>query len=394
MPVGYGTSFVPTQLRKVTNLNPSGSGSLHEALTTPAYGAGVIVTTEGLSGSINRINQPDIQIDNDRTTLAGDNSTVTLIGSGFRVKCSDFEMRQFRTLPGDEPGIPSPDNRDAIGIEGNVVPQRIRIRNCTLGWSIDGLIDIWPGSSLVAPKSITIEDCILAEALANSLHSSGTHSTAILLGPSSTDILLARNLISGITHRGPAIHAGSNVSIVNQLYYNTESVYELYDSASMGSWTGAKVDLIGNHCIWGPSSPWWRAAPGVTIVNGTLAANTKVYYNDNINSVHASLLAAHANYANLNGFNTTPATNLTFTATANNTLPAGFTPMASSAVKAYVLANAGPTNRTVFENRIVAEVANGTTGSIKNTPITSEKEYFGFPAVITTAVHMKGWDTV
>ena len=387
MPVGYGSAFVPTQERKVTNLNPSGSGSLQEALTTPAGGSGVIVTMEGLDGSINRIGQSDIIVDQSRITIAGDNANVTLIGGGLRIKANDIEIRNLRILPGDEEGTPSKDNRDCIGIEGNAVPQRVWIHHNTLGWSTDGLLDIWPGSDGISPKQITIEDNIFAEALSQAGHSDGEHSTAVLLGKGSVDVFLNRNLFSGVTRRCPAFHAGCNVAVVNNLYYNTEKTIECYNATA--GFSGALVDVIGNHMILGPESPWWRVAPSFEIAQSGRDPTTKVYMSDNMTTYDPSLAAAQPNYANMNAFPTNSVYGAALIAgTPQTVLPV--TPMAASAVKVYVAANAGPANRTVFENRIIAEVLNGTTGSIKNTGLTSEKEYFGFPTILLLSLRMKG----
>lgn len=390
MPVGYGSAFVPTQERRVTNLNPAGTGSLFEALTTPAYGSGVIVTMRSLSGSINRIGMADIIVDQSRITIAGDDANVTLIGCGMRFKANDLEMRNLRILPGDEQGTPNPDNRDCIGIEGNAVPQRIWIHHNTFGWSTDGLVDIWPGSSNIAPRQITIEDNIFTEALEDSIHTSGVHSTGLLIGHNSTDIFVHRNLFAHIARRLPTLSQGAVAAIVNNLYYNCQTSYEIYAVDTNYPVNPTLVDLIGNHYIMGPNSPWWRPAPGFTPVFNGYAANTKVYQNDNINSVHPTLVSQHAGFANLNAYPTTGNAGLVQVATPNTVLP--ITPMASSAVKSYVLANVGPQNKTQLETRVLAEVTNGTTGSIKNTPLITDKEFFGFPTVVATAVHFKGWD--
>ncbi len=393
MPVGYGTAFVPTQLRKVTNLNPSGSGSFTEALTTPANGAGVVIVFDGLSGSINRIGQSDIITNDSKITIAGETGNVTVIGGTLRFKSNDLEMRHMRLLAGDEPGLPNKDNRDSLGIEGNAQPQRIWVHHCTLGWSTDGLLDIWPGSNGLAPRSITVEDNIFAEALENAGHTEGPHSTGILLGKGSTDILIHRNFFTGITRRNPAIHPGCNVAVINNLLYNVVQTYEMYPAAA--GFTGSLVDVIGNHMVVGPSSPWWKTAPGYEPAFATRDPTSKVYNFDNITTVNPALTAIHAGYANLNGFPTNTA-NISgiIVSTPQTVLPAGLVPMSSSLVKNYVTANAGPVNRTVFESRLINEVLGGTAGSIKDTPIPSEKEFFGFPSVVNLEVHMKGWETL
>lgn len=396
MPVGTSTTFVPTQVRRVTNLNPSGAGSFHDAITTPANGAGVAVIFDGLTGSINRVGQNDTILAENGTTIIGESAAgpITMIGSTLRVKASNISISNMRFLAGNESGAPSYENRDSLGIEGNTVPRDILIDHCTFGWSLDGLLDIWPGPSGVSPKNITIRESIFAEALKDTgLHPSGPHSTAMVMGDGTADVLIYRCLFAHNDWRQPAVCAGSNVAIVNNVFYNPIGLISFFPPQA--GWTGAgtKVAAIGNHAIMGPNSPWYWPAPQFEYIQGSAPyTGSTLYRSDNKTSVHADLVAAHSQYSSMDGFpGATPKTTAGFyAATINVTLPAGLSILPKDSVLTSVLGSVGPVQKTVFENRIIAEVTDGRIGTIRDVPIQSEKEYFGFPAVLNLKVPFKG----
>jgi hypothetical protein len=386
MPVGTGLNQVPTQIREVTSLAASGAGSLAEALSTPLNGAGCVIDFD-VAGNINRIGMADLVIDQPGVQVRGETAPgegINLVGCGVRVKRSGVVLSHFRIVPGDKPGLPGADNRDSLGIEGESQPvEDIAIRGMTFAYAVDGLVDLW--STTV--KRVTIEDCIFAEALHASIHPEGAHSTALLLGQAAKDVLVSRNLFVSSAYRMPAICGGVTGAFVNNFIYNTKNKnWEFYTSTS-----AALFDLIGNVVQVGPSSPYTRTSPTgkFEVVQSGVHSGSRCYKTDNLTTVHPDLVAQDARFGQFNAFpDSTPGlTALGFalySASANVTLP--MTPMAASAVKAYVLANAGPKDangalrNSVLETRIRAEALDGKTGSFKNTVPAAEAAYFGFPS--------------
>lgn len=412
MPVGTGLNQVPTQIREVTSLNPLGAGSLHEALTTNPNGASVMIDFD-VEGVINRVGQNEINIDYPGIVVAGESAPgagITVIGAGIRMKNSAQELRNFRILAGDVPGTPNPDNRDCIGIEGAGAPvEDIVVRGMTLGYGVDGLLDIWG----IRGKRISILDNIFAEPLKNSIHPLGSHGTALLIA-TGVDTLVARNFFAHCDFRIPAIRGPSNVAMVNNYTYNPGAGgWELYqgDDAPGGPQAGGdiKLAMIGNVTQIGRNSPWYRTDPPgkYDILQNGMSAFTgsRVYYSDNLTTWHNDFIVGNAGltppidgHAMVADFNAYPTTNARIVAlgyaliTATNpiTLPAGLVPLAAAAVKAAILAGAGPRDkdgnvrRSLLETRLVAEATDGRIGVAKNTVPAAEAAFFGFPVAAPT----------
>jgi len=391
MPVGTGAYQVPTQTRRVTTLAPAGSGSLAEAISTDAIRAGAVIEFD-VAGNINRINMSDLIINQPGIQIMGETAPgngVNLVGCGIRMKSNGGILSGFRIIAGDKNGIPSPDNRDCIGVEGEGQPiEDITIRNMTMAYSIDGLLDLY--STRI--KRVSIIDNIFAEPLDASTHPSGNHSTALLISKG-TDVLVARNLFVHWRYRSPAIRGPSNVGFVNNLLYNPrDALWLLYGSDSNQTGGTILAAFIGNHAMMGLNCPWFRTSPvgffEVAQSNMSVWTSSRVYLNDNITTSAQALIDAHSQYSNANAWPTsTPVLDgLGYTIMTNsNPIDLGsLTPMASSAVKAYVLANAGPKDTggvlrsTLLETRIRSEVTNGATGTLKDTVPAAEAAYFGF----------------
>ena len=402
MPVGSSLNQVPTQIREVTTLAPSGSGSLHEAITTPHNGAGCVIDFD-VAGNINRIGMADLVIDQPGVQVRGETAPgegINVVGCGVRVKRSGTVLTNFRIVPGDKGGnVPSPDNRDSIGLEGESAPiEDVLIQGMTMAYAIDGLMDLY--STKI--KRVSILDCIFAEPLDASTHPSGAHSTALLISKGE-DVLVARNLFAHWRYRAPAVRGPSNVGFVNNLMYNPrDALWQLYGSDANQTGGTVLMALIGNHAMMGRDCPWYRTnPPGFFEVaqSGMSSFNqSRVYKSDNLTTSHNDFIVgnaglgitAHSQYANANAWpDTTPvvsALGYTLMSATNPVDLGSYVPMAASAVKAYVLANAGPKTasgalrNSILETRIRAEVSDGRLGNLKNTVPAAEAAYFGFPS--------------
>lgn len=376
-------------IRTVTTLAPSGDGSFHEALTADAMGASVDVEF-AVSGDCNRIGMADITVEQQGFTIKGETSPdgFNLVGCGIRYKRSNQEMRNFRIVPGDKGTLPSKDNRDCVGLEGESADiHNVVIQNMTLPYSVDGAIDLY--STRIA--NVSILDCMIAEPLDNAGHSSGAHSTCLLISKGE-NVLVAGNILASYRYRAPAIRGPSTVKFANNLLYNPRDT-NWYLYAGDGSQTGGTIllALIGNHAMMGPSSPWFRSSPPgwFEVCQSGMSAFTssRVYLDDNITTSAAALIAAHAQYVNANAWpTTTPVIAGLGYALITDADPTGiaYTPIPSEDVKAYVLANAGPKDSngdlrdSPLETRIRAEIVDGAIGSLKDTVPPTEGRYFGF----------------
>lgn len=392
MPVGTGLNQVPTQLREVTSLAADGAGSFAAAIADNAGGAGVVVDFD-TAGNIDRIGMPDLLITSPGIHIRGENAPgegINLVGSGLRVKASNTVVSGFRIVPGDVGTMPSPSNRDCLGIEGEAQDVHdVLVRWMTFAYSVDGLLDFW--STRI--RRLTVEDCIFAEPLDASTHPSGNHSTALLVGKGGEDILIRRNLFAHWRYRTPAIRGPFNGAFINNLLYNgNDRIWQLYGADTDAPGGTILLALIGNHHQVGPQTPKYRTNPPgfyEPCQSGMSAfPASRVYMSDNTDVVASGL--TDPKYQQARAWpTTTPVIAGLGYALMTGTNPVdmtGLSPMASGAVKAYVLANAGPRRAdgtlrdSILETRIRAEVTDGAIGSLKNTVPAAEAAYFGFPS--------------
>jgi hypothetical protein len=401
MPVGTSLNQVLAPIREVTTLAPTGAGSLHEALTADAMGAGAIIDFD-VAGNINRIGMADLMVEQPGFQIRGETAPgdgINLVGCGIRVKRSGAVLRNFRIVPGDKGGnVPNPDNRDCIGVEGESQPiEDILIEGMSLAYSIDGLLDLFSSNRI---KRVTIRRNIFAEPLDASTHPSGSHATALLIAKGE-DVLVQENLFAHIRYRAPAIRGASNVAVVNNLYYNcADQHWQLYGGDANQSGGTVLLAIIGNHAIAGRNMPWWRAAGHYEPLQVGMSAfpATRIHMSDNQTTWHADFvngnaglgITARAQYSTTDAFPTNTAVMAALgysIISPTNVVDLGsVSPMARGLVQAHVLANAGPRKadgtlrNTIFETRIRAEVADGRTGTLKNTVPAAEAALFGFPS--------------
>jgi len=215
-PAGSGRHLSPayTRVYKVTNLDARGSGTLRECVEA----SGPRVCVFEVSGTI-EINDR-LDIDSPYITIAGQTAPspgITLKGTTLAIRTHDVLVQHLRVRVGDRGGT-YPDDRDGIGMAGsgdrdvyNVV-----IDHCSVSWAIDGNIDFW-GENV---NDVTVSNSIISEALQDSLHSDGTHSTGMLIGRHAKRIAVHHSLFAHNNHRNPAIQTDTETELVNNLFYN------------------------------------------------------------------------------------------------------------------------------------------------------------------------------
>jgi hypothetical protein len=211
-PAGRGGKLI-----RVTNLNPSGPGSLSEALSFP--GARTVVFEVG--GIIELEN--NLEVIHPFLTLAGQTAPepgITLVGAGLVVRTHDVLIQHIRVRPGDRPDGEDPENRDGISVigdpRGETSVYNVVIDHCSVSWAIDEGMSTWyPGVS-----DVTFSNNIIAENLSESLHPKGEHSKGLLIGDHSRRISVLRNIFSHNMRRNPLLKGNTSSFVANNLVYN------------------------------------------------------------------------------------------------------------------------------------------------------------------------------
>lgn len=363
---GYGLDTKGGQGGKiivVKNLNPTGEGSLAEALK---YDGPRIVVFE-VAGYIDLLKK-SLKIKNPYITIAGQTAPspgITLINGGLGIATHDVIIQHIKVRPGEAGGEKKGGwEVDGIGTDGayNVV-----IDHCSTSWSTDenlsasgprfegGSPDEWRKNT---SHKVTISNCIIAQGLSNSTHSKGEHSKGSLIHDNATEILVYGNLYADNVERNPFFKGGVQGAIVNNYIYNPGKAaihYALVESEWQGhDWITGKMSVEGNFIEYGQNTSDKNSA-------GKFSGPVEVYWKDN------KIIANK------------PAKELTGSYTLVDTRPVwpnGLKASPASGIKQSVLQNAGafPWDRDEIDKKIIAGTKDGS-GKI----IDSESEAGGYP---------------
>lgn len=152
---------------KVTNLKDAGPGSLRAALREK----GPRNVLFDVSGTIEL--ESAITIKDNFVTIAGQSAPgdgITLKNHGLVVKASEIIIRYIRSRPGGNKGVEA----DAISVSAG---KNIIIDHCSTSWGTDETLTVSPSDKfgLRTIDRVTIQWCMITEALNDSVHSKGKH---------------------------------------------------------------------------------------------------------------------------------------------------------------------------------------------------------------------------
>ena len=377
----------------VTNLNDSGPGSFREACE--AEGPRIVIFR---TGGIIRLRKK-VMVYYPYLTIAGQSAPgdgICISGAQLHIAAHDVIVRGLRFRIGDERDGAKAENRDGITISNpwlhsaksrirargsdpaqpaltresrreletpapdypgrsaklspDLPPHNIIIDHCSISWGIDENVSTW-----FTTRDVTIQWCIISEALDNSLHPEGGHSKGLLIGRYySRNISLHHNLLAHNDDRNPRIQSGTHVEFINNVIYNWR-----VRSSEVGP-DETLVHIIGNFYKPGPDTHRGWQRRGIMISRGA-TANTRVYLQGNFGDFRRT--AADDDWREVEG-------GISFRAEGQVFTPSGIT--AESAQSAYqaVLAGAGATapQRDAVDERVVNEVRSGR-GRIIDSPL-------------------------
>ncbi len=233
---GWGAASVGGRggiVLQVTNLNDSGPGSFRDAVSTP--GARTIVFRVG--GIIDL--QSEVQVTNPYVYIAGQTAPgdgIVLKNFALTIFTHDVTIRGLRIRTGNNYPLLSPDNRDCLDVESG--SYNVIIDHCSFSWGSDENTSVLDS----AVNSVTIQWCIISEALYANMHPKGFHSMGLLIGYDASKTSVHHNLFAHNGARNPLILRRTDHEFVSNLVYDWKYKSDLYEQG-----TQFLLDFTGNY---------------------------------------------------------------------------------------------------------------------------------------------------
>jgi hypothetical protein len=269
---------------RVTNLDPTGPGSLRAAIET----SGPRTIVFDVAGVID-LGSERLNLREPFVTIAGETAPdpgIALIRGGLWVTAHDVIVRHIAVRPGSvgQPVGWEPDGLCTYGAHDVIVD------HCSFTWAVDenlsasgprfngANVEEWRRNT---SHRITFSNNIVAEALSHATHEKGEHSKGTLIHDNCTDVLLYRNLYAHNVERHPLAKGGSRCAVVNNLFVNPGRRCAQYTMVAR-EWAGhepvrGEMALVGNVMRGGADT---RPGAPMLIVGGI--GDLDLYERDNI----------------------------------------------------------------------------------------------------------------
>ena len=221
------------QVLFVSNLNDSGPGSLRAAVE--AEGPRIVVFW--VSGTIEL--QSTLRILNPRITIAGQTAAgdgICLKRFPLNISADDAVVRFLRVRLGDEAGK----LMDGIDVSN---AESVMVDHCSVSWTLDEGVNTYHGS-----KNITIQWCLISEALHDSPLRNGHGFAASLGGMNSS---YHHNLFANNTGRNPSI-AGETSNPTINLDFRNNVIFNWQKRRLDGR--PESINVVNNYYKAGPAS--------------------------------------------------------------------------------------------------------------------------------------------
>lgn len=256
-PAGSGRHLATpnTTVYRVTNLNDSGTGSLRYGLEEVSCPKVIIFEVSGnITLSENIIIGGWVGNDGETKgsyiTIAGQTAPspgITIKDYGIKIERTshDILIQHIRIRPGDT-SLYEGVEKEAIAdcftlVPSNAESDNIVIDHCSCSWAGDMNIQ-------TQMSGITIQNCIISEALHNPLHPKGPHSRGLLVfaqrSEQGQNVCVTGNLFAHNMARNPSVNAGAKAVVSNNLIYNVNVQIKCDDAGKWKAFITVEKNVI------------------------------------------------------------------------------------------------------------------------------------------------------
>ncbi|MBR5351104.1 MAG: pectate lyase [Prevotella sp.] len=273
----YVTGGRGGEIRHVTNLNDSGTGSLRAAVS----GSTKKIVVFDVGGVIAL--KSDLGI-GANTTIAGQTAPapgITLRYYTVQPNGDNIILRYIRSRRGQEKDVN--DGADAIWTRNKT---GIILDHCSFSWSIDEVASFYDNNNF------TMQWCTLGESLNNAGHGKGAHGYGGIWGGKLASF--HHNLIAHVNNRSPRFNGAryewqgyKSNKLYNEYQWENEVQAEIVDfrncviyncgNGCYGGPGGGYINIINNYYKTGPAGSTSRVTT-VSIANSTSSADNKKYW--------------------------------------------------------------------------------------------------------------------
>jgi hypothetical protein len=268
---GTPTSDIRYTVLKVTSLADSGAQTLRECVQQTFPRVCVFET----SGRITLAN--DLVVSSPDLVVAGQTAPspgIMITNGGFDIQARNVRIEHLAIRAGDATTGTTPGSRRTITIKGSGA-NYIRLKNLSLSWGVDSNMTL-----MGAVDNVTVRDCIIAEALRDSIHPLGRRGNAVLVGESAEGVVFVGNLLAANHDRNIRWKYNTKGEMINNVIYgwggttswNTTNISDL-DNIDIPTY----LDVIGNVYLPGPQG----LSTAYAVYSENTPAGSRVFISDN-----------------------------------------------------------------------------------------------------------------